>query len=118
LAFFVYEKCQKKACWACGSLAVIGWGKQQGKQRFKCKSCGMMFTRTSPEVALKNQFVWFEKWVSERQIYKYLIRDSGLSQSSIQRLFKHYLAQAPEVLIKSKTSIYLMLLFLFVTNYF
>jgi len=68
-----------------------------------------MFTRTSPEVALKNQFVWFEKWISERQVYKYLVRDSGLSQSSIQRLFRHYLAQAPEVLIKSKVRAHLLI---------
>ena len=68
-----------------------------------------MFTRSNPEVAFKNQFVWFEKWVSERQVYKYLVRDSGLSQSSIQRLFRHYLAQAPEVSIRSKVKAHLLI---------
>jgi hypothetical protein len=97
------------ACWACGSLAVIGWGKQQGKQRFKCKACGILFTRDNPEVALKNQFIWFEKWISERQVYKYLVRDSGLSQSSLQRLFRHYLEQAPEVAIRSKVKAHLLI---------
>jgi hypothetical protein len=68
-----------------------------------------MFTRENPEVALANQFIWFEKWIIERQIYKYLVRDSGLSQSSIQRLFRHYLKQAPEVAIKSKEQAHLLI---------
>ena len=68
-----------------------------------------MFTRSNPEVAFRNQFIWFEKWISERQVYKYLVRDSGLSQSSLQRLFKHYLEQAPEVLIKSKGRAHLLI---------
>jgi Transposase, Mutator family len=87
----------------------MAWGKRNGKQRFKCKSCGMMFTRDNPEVALANQFIWFEKWISERQVYKYLVRDSGLSQSTIQRLFRHYLKQAPEVVIRSKVQAHLLI---------
>lgn len=69
----------------------------------------MLFTRSNPSVALSNQFIWFEKWVSERQVYKYLVRDSGLSQSTIQRLFRHYLKQAPEVLIRSKQQAHLLI---------
>jgi hypothetical protein len=68
-----------------------------------------MFTRSNPEVALTNQFIWFEKWISERQVYKYLVRDSGLSQSSIQRLFRYYLKQAPEVAIRSKVQAHLLI---------
>ena len=68
-----------------------------------------MFTRTNPGAGYKNQFVWFEKWISERQVYKYLVRDSGLSQSSLQRLFKHYLEQAPEVAIRSKVKAHLLI---------
>ena len=33
-----------------------------------------------------NQFVWFYKWVMERHVYQNLIRDSGMSQSTLQRL--------------------------------
>ncbi|BAU52110.1 Transposase, Mutator family [Mucilaginibacter gotjawali] len=69
----------------------------------------MMFTRSNSGVAYSNQFIWFEKWVSERQVYKYLVRDSGLSQSSIQRLFHYYLEQAPEVRIKSKVKAHLLI---------
>jgi len=68
-----------------------------------------MFTRTNPEVTLKNQFIWFEKWISERQVYKYLVRDSGLSQSSLQRLFRQYLKQAPEVTLRNKVQAHLLI---------
>lgn len=45
----------------------------------------------------------------ERQVYKYLIRDSGMSQSVIQRLFNEYLKSPPENLIKSKSSVHLLI---------
>jgi hypothetical protein len=45
----------------------------------------------------------------ERQVYKYLIRDSGLSQSSIQRLFKIYLKRPPENMVRSKGNVHLLI---------
>jgi len=45
----------------------------------------------------------------ERQVYQYLSRDSGMSQKTIQRLFKDYLKKAPKVLIRSKTHIHLLI---------
>ena len=45
----------------------------------------------------------------ERQVYKYLVRDSGMSQSSIQRLFRSYLKQAPKVAIRSKVNVHLLI---------
>ncbi len=45
----------------------------------------------------------------ERQVYKSLIRDSGMSQSSIQRLFHTYLKKAPTVSIRSKTHVHLLI---------
>ncbi len=58
---------------------------------------------------LNNQFVWFKKWIIERQVYKYLVRDSGMSQSSIQRLFNQYLKSAPTVAIRSKNKVHLLI---------
>jgi hypothetical protein len=58
---------------------------------------------------LNNQFVWFEKWVMERQVYKHLVRDSGMSQTKLQNLFKTYLAAAPTVAIKSKQNVHLLI---------
>jgi len=56
-----------------------------------------------------NQFVWFYKWVMERQVYRHLVRDSGLSQSSLQRLFKFYLQSPPENTVESKGHVHLLI---------
>jgi hypothetical protein len=88
---------------------VIRWGKQGGKQRFKCKDCDILFTRNDAEQGLQNRFVWFRKWIMERQVYRYLVRDSGMSESSIQRLFKSFLSRAPEVAIKPKHRTHLLI---------
>lgn len=88
-------------------MDVIGWGKRDGKQRFKCKNCGVLYTRNRPEQRVENRFVWFRKWVLERQTYKTLSRDSGLSISSLQRIFYLFLEQAPEVKILKRTHIHL-----------
>lgn len=45
----------------------------------------------------------------ERQVYNYLVRDSGMSESSIQRLFKRFLSKAPEVAIKTKHKTHLLI---------
>jgi AraC-like DNA-binding protein len=45
----------------------------------------------------------------ERQVYQYLSRDSGMSQSKIQRLFKQYLKKAPLVPIRSKNHVHLLI---------
>lgn len=84
----------KKRCWACKSLEVIRWGKQSGKQRFKCKVCGILFTQNRPDQRIKNRFIWFKKWVLERQTYK-TRRDSGYSKDTLQRTFYNILEQSP-----------------------
>lgn len=76
---------------------------RNGHQRFKCKSCGILFTRNRPEQKEVNCFCWFKKWILERQVYKTLSRDSGMSQSSLQRLFRKYLGKAPTIEIRHKT---------------
>lgn len=45
----------------------------------------------------------------ERQVYKTLVRDSGMSQSSLQRLFNQYLKSPPKNEIKSKSHVHLLI---------
>lgn len=45
----------------------------------------------------------------ERHVYKNLVRDSGMSQSTIQRLFKRLLNDAPVVPIRSKEKVHLLI---------
>lgn len=101
----MFEKWQKKRCWACGSLNVIGWGKQNSKQRFKCKNCGIFFTQNRPEQKIKNRFIWFKKWVLERQTYKTLTRDSGYSKDTLQRAFYTILEQSPRLKIIKRSRV-------------
>lgn len=102
-----YEERKKKRCWACGFVDVIRWGKQLGKQRFKCKNCGILFTRNAPEQRQQNRFIWFRKWILERQTYATLVRDSTLSRPRLQRLFYEYLERSPRVKIIKRTSVHL-----------
>jgi hypothetical protein len=78
-------------------LDSIKWGKQGGKQRYKCKNCGILFTSSNPSVAASNQFIWFEKWVVGKQTLEQLAKQSGQSKRTLQRLFKGYLKNPPRL---------------------
>ena len=88
-------------------MDVIKWGEQSNKQRFKCKNCGIYFTNNRPEQKLQNRFVWFKKWVVERQTYQTLIRDSKLSKSTLQRTFKYFLETSPRIRIIKREKVHL-----------
>lgn len=88
-------------------MEVIKWGKQTGKQRFKCKNCDVLFTRNDPEQRLINQFIWFKKWIIERQTYQTLSRDSHLSISTLKRIFYAFLEQSPQVKIIKRSNVHL-----------
>jgi len=89
-------------------LDSIKWGKQAGKQRYKCKNCGILFTGSNQGLRHSNQKVWFEKWVVERLTYRYLANDSGYSTSTLKRLFRNYLSIAPKFPIKQRTRAHLV----------
>jgi mutator family transposase len=88
-------------------LDVIRWGKRGGKQRFKCKNCGVLFTRNDSAQRLENRFVWFRKWILERQTFKTLSRDSGLSIDTLQHTFYAFLEQSPTVKILNRNNVHL-----------
>lgn len=67
----------------------------------------MLFTRSAPEQRLQNRFIWFEKWILERQTYATLSRDSSLSRATLQRLFYTFLDQSPQVKIIRRNSVHL-----------
>jgi len=103
---FFYEK---KRCWACGFQETIKWSKRKGKQRYKCINCGIFFTEKNEGVRRKNLLVWFEKWVIERLTYRYLKKDSGYSQSTLQRMFKSYLLTPPIFPIRRSNKAHLII---------
>lgn len=87
---------RKTRCWACESLNVQRWGKQSGKQRFKCNNCDIYFTSSNDGVKMSNELVWFKKWVVERQTLFSLSRDSGISERTLRRKFSAYLKIYPK----------------------
>jgi AraC-like DNA-binding protein len=88
-------------------LDVIRWGERGGKQRFKCKNCDVLFTRNDPTQRFENRFVWFRKWILERQTFKTLSRDSGLSIDTLQRTFYDFLERSPTVNILKREKVHL-----------
>jgi hypothetical protein len=82
---------------------------QNGKQRYFCKQCNFSFLNVRNDVKASNEFIWFKKWIIERQVYKYLIRDTGYSQSKLQRIFNNYLKSVPLVDIRSKSKVHLLI---------
>jgi AraC-like DNA-binding protein len=66
-----------------------------------------LFTRNAPEQRQENRFIWFKKWILERQTYATLVRDSGLSRPTLQRLFYQYLELSPKVKIIKRNSVHL-----------
>jgi hypothetical protein len=66
-----------------------------------------LFTRNTPHQRLYNRFIWFKKWILERQTYKTLSRDSGLSISTLKRIFYALLEQSPQVKILKRSSVHL-----------
>lgn len=66
-----------------------------------------MYCEQRKDVRLQNRFVWFKKWILERQTYQNLSRESGYSRSSLQRLFYEFLAQAPLLKIQNKRTLHM-----------
>lgn len=64
-----------------------------------------MFTQNRPEQKIKNRFVWFRKWVLERQTYKTLCRDSGYSKDTLQRTFHKILESSPVLKIIKRENV-------------
>lgn len=64
-----------------------------------------MFCNNRPEQRVKNRFVWFKKWVLERQTYKTLSRDSGYSKDTLQRTFYLILEQSPKIKIIKRSKV-------------
>ena len=117
-SFLLLKNAKKTSCWGCKSSKVIRWGFQNKKQRFKCKSCGLLFTRQNKAVSLNNRFSWFKKWITERQTLNNLSKRSGLTQRTLQTLFYQYLEKAPTFSVRPSNKAYLLIDGTYFTNDF
>jgi hypothetical protein len=78
---------------------LIKWGKQAGKQRYKCKKCSVLSTASNQGVSSSNRFVWFKSWVVGRQTFTQISNQSGYSERTLKRYFYKYLDVAPTFVI-------------------
>jgi len=110
------KKVKKFRCWACGSLDSIKWGKQFDKQRFKCKNCGILSTRSNVGVSKKNCEIWFREWIVGKQTFSQLVDKSGYSERKLKRMFYSYLERYPEWKIVKRERINLLIDGTYFTN--
>lgn len=90
-------------------MDVIKWGKQSGKQRYKCKNCSVLSTGSNKSVSSSNRFVWFKSWVIGRQTISQISRQSGYSERTLKRYFHAYLSEAPVFKIKPSERVNLLI---------
>lgn len=56
---------------------------------------------------MENRFIWFKKWILERQTFKTLSRDSRLSIPTLRRIFYAFLEQFPTIKIRKRRGVHL-----------
>ncbi len=78
-------------------MDVIGWGFQNGRQRFRCKNCGIYFTLVNSGVSRSNRRIWFKEWVLSKRSLDDISKESGYSVSSLKRYFHDYLIVYPRL---------------------
>jgi len=88
---------------------VIKWGTQLGKQRFKCQSCGILFTNSSISTKKTNQRVWFQQWIIGRQTISQISKQSGYSERTLKRMFSDYLKEVPVFSVKPSEKVNLLI---------
>jgi transcriptional regulator GlxA family with amidase domain len=61
------------------------------------KVVGFFFQWDNKAVSDANRFIWFEKWIKDRRVYRTLTDEMQMSIRSIIRLFRKFLEQAPQI---------------------
>ena len=100
---------RRQRCPNCKSLDVIRWGNRNGRQRYQCSNCGILFTSRRPDVSTHNRFVWFRKWVLGKQSLASLSEESGYSERQVRRWFSEYLENVPEWTVPRHRGIHLLI---------
>lgn len=73
-------KKNNKKCAVCSSNFVQKWVPKMEVNDIDAVIVGFVLFKKNETIKHQNSFVWFKKWVLERQVYKYLVRDSKRSR--------------------------------------
>ena len=107
---------RKIRCPQCGFLGTIKKGKRNGYSRYFCKNCGSYFTDRRPHISEKNMFVWFRRWVREKQSISQIAQESGHSERTLKRYFYKILPTCPTWQIQKREKVNLLIDGTYFTN--
>ena len=107
---------RKIRCPQCGFMDTIKKGKRNGYSRYFCKNCGSCFTDRRPHIAEKNMFVWFRRWVREKQSILQISQASGYSERTLKRYFYKILPTCPTWQIQKREKVNLLIDGTYFTN--
>lgn len=107
---------RKIRCPQCGFLDTIKKGKRNGYSRYFCKNCGSYFTDRRPHISEKNMFVWFRRWVREKQSISQIAQESGHSERTLKRYFYKILPTCPTWQIQKREKVNLLIDGTYFTN--
>ena len=100
---------RRKRCPHCGFLDTIKRGKRSGYSRYFCKNCSSYFTDRRPSVSNSNMFVWFERWVRDKQSIPQISTASGYSERTLKNYFYKILPTCPTWQIQKREKVNLMI---------
>ena len=91
---------EKPPCPKCQSIEVVKNGKVQGKQRYKCKSCSLQFTRLTPRGRPAQEKAMAVTLYTLGLSIRAIARLIGVSQTAVLKWIKtfakkHYEKPAP-----------------------
>lgn len=102
-------KTRKVRCPECGFLSTIKKGKRAGYTRYYCKDCNSYFTDRREHITTANMFVWFERWVRDKQSILQLSQESGYSERTLKRYFYKVLPTCPTWQIQKREKVNLLI---------
>ena len=100
---------RRKRCPHCGFLDTIKRGKRGEYSRYFCKNCNSYFTDRRPHISDSNMFVWFERWVRDKQSIPQISKASGYSERTLKRYFYKMLPTCPTWQIQKREKVNLMI---------
>ena len=111
-----YGKKRKIRCPLCGFLETIKKGKLDGSSRYFCKNCNSYFTDRRVHISKQNMFVWFEKWVRDKQSISQIAKASCYSERTLKRYFYKVLPTCPTWQIQKREKVNLLIDETYFTN--
>ena len=110
------SKSRKMRCPHCGFLDTIKKGKRAGYSRYYCQNCNSYFTDRRPHISDRNMFIWFVRWVRDKQSISQISQASGYSERTLKNYFYKILPTCPVWQIQRREKVNLLIDGTYFTN--